>query len=188
MKKFVLLAAVFILFSFSLSAQGNGKMKNRFHDTWITLNSDSKPVKIFLHEVKDSSLSISTFLEPNNRLSGISEPVKIDYSKIKMIRVHQKYSILVGALIGIVAGFAVGCIKGSTEKDDSLIGLDMGVFRHQFYAWEKAQNDRIGFTLLGPPVGALVGLMRFKITIPVNGEIEKFNKNKNKIKRFSYLK
>ena len=78
----------------------------------------------------------------------------------------------------MITGIIAGGIIGLNEETDSF----GGPLRPPRTSGQKAFGDIAGLIILGAPIGGLIG--SFKIKIPINGNIERFNKNKNRLKRY----
>jgi hypothetical protein len=184
MKRPVLITVVFLCFHFLLNAQGDSiklwlssdTARKFIYKTWISLINRQNTIKGVLYEVNDSSVFVSNSLLKKDYSIGKYNVTKISFSNIDLVKTRMKNSVRRGALIGFVTGFAVGGLIGLISGDDS-----PGIL--SFSAKEKALLYGIPLAVGGTGVGELIGSI--KIKIPINGSMDKFNRNKSRLKKYT---
>jgi hypothetical protein len=186
MKKIVLIFLAFFLIPCLLSAQedssklptGINEKGFKIFKTWISLKNEPNILEGALYEIKDSSILVSNSILKDDYINGEFELSKIDFNNIDLVKIRRKNSMLFGALIGAATGFGAGGLIGLISGDDP-----PGFF--SFSAGEKALL--LGFSLAvgGAGIGTLDASL--KIKIPINGSIQTFNKNKERLKKYSYI-
>lgn len=187
MKKFTFIAVVLCLF-YSLSGQEDSSKlqstkkdkKLKIYKTWISFNNEPKVMHGalgVLYEINDSSIMISNSLVKKDYSSGNFRLSDISYKNIDYIKLRAKNNVGKGALIGTISGLIIGGILGFGSGDDNPEGL------FAMTAGEKAVLAGTGLAICGAAIGALCGLIQIKI--PINGNLENFNRNKNKLIKFT---
>ena len=173
MKKLLLVSTILIYVSFLSSAQQDTLPKSKTYKAWIKL-VDGRGTNGILYQINDSSLSISNLLEFTDHTRGFAEPINIDYTSIKVIKIRSGKSIGKGIAIGATTGLIFGGLAGyyvgkaySEELTAPILGF--GAF----------------YGTVGGLIGGLVGSLR--IIIPINGSMDKFNNNKGRLERYSYV-
>lgn len=146
---------------------------------WISLINDPIPLKGVLYEINDSSILVSNSVLREDYYTGRFELSKIKFNDIDIVSTRLKNNFVKVALIGAATGFIAGGLTGLISGDDP-----PGLF--SFSAEEKALLFGCGIAAVGAGAGALEGLV--KIKIPINGNIDNFNRNKNKLKKYSIRK
>ncbi|MEI6695774.1 MAG: hypothetical protein WCO13_06880 [Bacteroidota bacterium] len=167
---------------YSISAQQdttlNWEVKSEkqimIYRTWITLNNSAKKLTGVMYEIKDSAILVSNSMVRNNYLKGNFKVSEINYNTIDLVKIRSKYSIGKGALSGGIFGFALGGILGLIFSQDIFTPIPVG---------EKIMTGGISLGIGGALLGAVIGSMQ--ITIPINGNIENFNKNKAQLKKYT---
>ena len=186
MKRLVVIFTMLLCYFLVLAAQKDTVKKSKINKVWISLNDESPRLKGVLYETKDSSIMVSNSFQTADYASGKFEVSKINYNNIDHVKIRIKNSVLNRALIGAVTGFTIGVLAGFIEGDDPpRNGLDMRIFSPHMTAESKAIVYGIGYAFCGAGIGALVGTI--KLRIPINGDISKFNRNRSKLKRHSFL-
>jgi hypothetical protein len=181
MKKHVIITLLLMYVPFLLPAQQDTVPK--IYKTWITLNDNSKEVKGILYEIKDSSIVVTNSLSRSDLLYGNFNITIIDYGNINIVKNRRNNRVLFGFLGGITLGFATGAIIGYSQGDDQCPINKWCIF--QMTARDKASVGGILGALAGAGIGTIMGLV--KIKIPISGNFEKFNKNKSRLKKYSYI-
>jgi len=185
MKKLVLITTVLMFIPILIFAQEDTLQKSKTYKTWIKL-VDGSEIKLkwgseingILYQINDSSLSISKLLKFTDHTRGFAEPINIDYTCIEVIEIRSGEKIRKGIAIGATTGFILG---GS-------FGFLASGFAHEPYEGERiAAVLGIGAFVgtCGALIGGLVGSA--KIIIPINGNMAKFNNNKSRLKKYSYV-
>ena len=154
--------------------------KNKIYRTWVSLNREPFRFKGVLYEVNDSSILVSRSIVIKKNTIDRSEMANFNFSNIETIRTRKNNNIgkgiLIGALSGFVTGGAIGLISGADPPDS--------YFR--FTAGENAILSGIVLGIIGADIGGVIGSL--KIKIPINGSINNFNSNKNKLRGYSVNK
>jgi hypothetical protein len=178
MKKLMFIPAMLLYIPFFLCAQEDTIPK--IYRALITFNNNPQKVKEgVLYEIKDSSVSITNSFSRKDFLSGNFNVTTIHYNNIYKINVRRNNSIVVGFFLGAAAGFGTGAIIGGSQGDDPPVG----VFR--MTAGGKAVVIGTLCSIPGAIIGGFIGDIRIKI--PINGSIQTFNKNKEQLRKYSYL-
>jgi len=168
----------------SLSAQDT-VLKHRIYRAWLSLNSTPFKTKGVLYEVGDSSIIISSALVMKDYSAGSFQMAGFHINNIESIRIRRKNNIGKGILIGAMAGMAAGGLIGLISGDDP--PCPQGSFVcFRFTAGEKALIAGIPLAACGVGVGAAIGSI--KVRIPINGNIDNYNKSKSRLKEYSLKK
>jgi outer membrane lipoprotein SlyB len=137
--------------------------------TWVKSYEKAPYRKGVLTELTDSSLVIQH--------KNVSQDIHI--SNIEKIRVRRRDRISNGAVIGALSGLALGIISGFAAGDDPPCS---GWFCLRWTAKEKAQAGAILGGIGGAMIGAIFGSA--KTTIPINGNMDHYQKQKIKLKKY----
>jgi hypothetical protein len=140
------------------------------------LSDPSFKCKGALYEVKDSSISISS-RRMQDYNSGKVESLSFPVEDLKVIHTRKYGNGRKGAWIGAVSGFAAGALLGLVAWDDTMLGPAGTV---AFYA-------SCG-TLFGTPIGFIVGKRAGHKKTRINGSMDEFNLNKDKLKDYAIKK
>ena len=168
----------------SLNAQDTIQMI-KIYRTWVSLNREPFKIKGVLYEIKDSSILVSSSVVIQDYSTNRFKIVKLNINNIETIKTRRKNSIGKGVLIGAVSGFVVGGLIGLIDGDDPPCPTDSW-FCMRFTAEEKALMAGVPLAVGGAVIGALIGSI--KVKIPINGSINNYNRNKNKLKKYSINK
>lgn len=165
----IFLTFMIVFFCIYLNAQEKTKQKNKIYETWISLDNKPNTLKGVLYEINDSSIFVSNSKLKKDYSTGNFKVSEIYYNRIDVMKTRRKYSIEKGTLIGEVAGLAILIAatsgEGFSPRELAFIGLP--------------------FAAIGAGIGALAGSI--KVIIPINNSFENFNKNKNKLQKYSYV-
>ena len=186
MKKLLLLLVVFLCIPFLTVAQYESKM----YKTWITVGGGGK-MRGTLYQTKDSSIVIANSFNRLVLKSGNFDLSTVDFKNIYLIETREdnvvSKELWKGALAGFLTGAIAGIISGFVSGDDVCEGT-FCIFR--FSAEQKALMGGLVFGIIGLPVGAgvkaIITSSSLKITIPISGNYERFNENKERLKEYSY--
>jgi hypothetical protein len=169
-------------------AQKDTLQESKIYHTWIKLDKYTKSGDV-LYQTKDSSIIVANYLSKADFLSGKYQITKIEYKNIRTIELrHRSYVILValpGLILGSLAGGEIGYSKG-TDKSLPFGDLRFWDFRFWRSATDKAAIGGVIGGLLGVTFGTCFGLA-IRIKIPINRSIDNFNKNKERLKKYSYI-
>jgi hypothetical protein len=176
MKRLLLISTTLFYVTFLLSAQHDTLRKSEINKTSITLGGGTETQGI-LYQTTDSALQITNSFIIKDLLSGKYQITKINYSNISVIETWSISKLNRGILYGAFGGTTTGVIIGF-----SLGGSAGG---GSFTASEKAVMLGILGFLGGTIVGTFVGLASIKI--PIYGSFDNFNKNKSRLKKYSYI-
>ena len=155
--------------------------KPRIYRTRVTLNNYTGKVTGVLYEIKDSSVLIANSYLHRDYSSGNFNIESVDYSNIRFINTRNKNSIINRALAGIIPGVLTGALIGAIQGDDPPCS---GWCLFWMSAEDKAALGGVTGAFAGFLIGGLSGLITIKI--PINGDINIFNKNKEQLKKYSY--
>ena len=154
--------------------------KNRYK-TWLTLNSEPFKSKGILYQSKASSILIAPF-EKNKQQISDKTLIEFQIRNIEKIKLRKTKKVGKGILIGAVTGLVTGALIGIIDGDDPPCSSGSWIcFRYS--AEEKAVMTGVPLAVFGAGVGALIGSI--KIKIPINGNSEKYRKNKTDLRRYS---
>lgn len=171
------LVIIVLLCIFHIASAQKDSMKLKHYQTWIHFNNNLKTLRGQLNEVKDSSLSVSQFV--NSKSYYLNKPIKINYDNIERIQIRRNRNKGRGALIGGLTGAAFGGLIGHYQGDDDSGPHSIGL---SFTAKDKAQIGGVMGLLSGAFVGSLFGSI--KINIPINGNFDKFQQHRDKLKKY----
>jgi len=183
MKYLIVIALIVLCCINSVHAQDTVQ-KKKIYRTWVSLNSEPFKSKGVLYEMKDSSILITSPSVIRDPSIGRSEVVQLYIDDIETIRTRKNNRVGKGILIGAVTGFAVGAMIGLISGDDP--PCSGSFFCFHFTAGDKAILAGVPLSVAGAGIGALVGSI--KVQIPINGSINNYNKNKDKLKEYTFLK
>ena len=179
----ILVTLILFCLFYSVSAQQNTGAFNpdaktlRIYQTWISFINQPNTVQGVLYAVNDSSIDISNSLLKEDYLKSQFNVSKINYRNISTIKIRRKNSTVTGSLVGAAAGLVIGSIICLASVDDP-----PGMF-FSFTANEKALMIGSAMAIGGAGIGAVEASI--KIRIPINGNLENFNKNKNRLRKYS---
>ena len=159
--------------------------KIKIHRTWISLKSEPFKIKGVLYEIKDSSILVSRSVVIQDYSTDRFEIAKLNIKNIETIKTRRKNSIGNGVLIGVVSGFVVGGLMGLIDGDDPPC-TPGSWFCWRITAGQKALMMGVPLAVCGAGIGALIGSV--KVVIPINGSISNYNRNKNKLRKYSIKK
>jgi hypothetical protein len=184
MKNLSVVALIVLCMLNSLTAQDTSK-RIKIYKTWVSMMNDPIKTTGVLYEIKDSLIVISNSFALKDYYKNRFEKTGIDVKNIELIKVRRKNNIGAGALTGLLVGFATGVMLGFMNGDDPPCSSNSwGCIR--FSAEAKAMMGGITFGVIGVGIGALAGSI--KISIPINGSLDKYNKNKSKLRKFAIKK
>ncbi|MGA1977655.1 MAG: hypothetical protein ABSG89_07335 [Bacteroidales bacterium] len=168
------------------------QQNSKIYRTWIKLDNYTKSGNILygqpkrtgvLYQIKDSSIIVANYLNKRDFLSGKHQTTEIDYKNIGTVETRRKNSVIRGALSGLIIGSLAGVIIGYSSGSDHPTPGSFDFF--VLSASDKATIGGIFSGLTGIAIGTLVGTIR--IRIPINRSIDNFNKNKERLKKYSYI-
>jgi hypothetical protein len=178
LKSYILLA-IFIISINSSTAQ-NQRHNNSSYKAWIKIKNIAFLYKGLLYNVNDSTIVLSNVVKKNtaeNIILKRADFENIYIERIDNIKLRKKGNIFKGFLIGAVSGFAFGSLIGY------LAGNDPPKQWFRMTAKEKA----LLYGSLSAEWGSIIGLFvgSIKISIPIDGDMENYNKNKKRLKEYS---
>ena len=184
MKKLLIMTTILLYCFLSSTAQENSENQNKIFKVWVSLNK--KPVYGgVLFETKDSSIIVTDSYYKSNYSAGRFRISEINYNDINVIKIQAKNSVLKGIFLGAVTGFVVGAIIGAASGDDNPnTYVPHGYLDTPKTAGNKALSGGVVSMFLGGGIGAVVGT--FKLIIPINGNFDKFRRNKSRLERHSF--
>jgi hypothetical protein len=186
MKRIIPILLVFLCISIISTAQHESKI----YKTWITVGGGGK-MRGTLYQTKDSSIVIANSFNRLVLQSGNFDLSTVDFKNIYLIETREdnvvSKELWKGALAGFLMGAVAGIISGFASGDDVCEGT-FCIF--SFRAEQKALMEGRVFGIIGLPVGAgvkaIITSSSLKITIPITGNYERFNENKERLKQYSY--
>ena len=102
------------------------------------------------------------------------------YNNIETIKTRRNNNIGRGILIGTLTGFVCGGLLGLVSGDDPPDNL------WPWTAEEKAIIFGSSLAVCGAGIGGGIGLI--KVTIPINGSINNYNRSKIRLQDYSIKK
>ena len=178
MKKLLLIASMFFSFQFLLQSQEDTLQKSDIYRTWIKLETGAK-LDGALYQTKDSSFLYATSHFKKDLLAGKCQIYEINYNKIAYILTRHTNHVGKGVLYGALGGLLTGAIIGYVSHNKDVWAPPVLYSAET----EAAVTGTLGM-LSGVVIGAIIGSIRIKI--PINGNIDNFNKNKERFKKYSY--
>lgn len=160
----------------SLKAQDTIQ-KKKIYRTWISLNNESNKIRGFLYEANDSSILVSRSLVIKGYSPDRSKMVNLNIINIETIKIRKNNNVGKGFLFGTLTGFALGGLIGLISGDDPPEDW------FAFTAGEKAILLGVPFGVIGAILGGEIGTIKLKI--PINGSMNNYNRNKNKLRGYS---
>ena len=160
----------------SMNAQ-DAVTRNMIYKTTVRILSDpSFTCYGALYEVNDSSILISSRrLKDYN--SGNVETLRFPVGDLKLIHTRKMGNGGNGAWIGAVSGVALGMLYGVLSGGNAV--LTRG---------EATVLGAAGGFIVGVPTGLIVGRIAGHKRIPINGSMDEFNLNKDKLKDYAIKK
>jgi hypothetical protein len=188
MKKPTLITLILLFISFLSFAQENIPQKSKSYKASITLGGGHEIYGI-LYQIEDSSVILRT----KDILPGIPDIATINFNSISFIKIREKKDVGRGVRIGILAGASAGVIIGiisgiqSSKKEPNDGDWDIKIFSPA----QLAIGGGIMFGAIGAGVGAGTGAIisgfSVGIKIPIYGNFERFNENKDRLRGHSYI-
>jgi hypothetical protein len=160
----------------SMNAQ-DAVTRNMIYKTTVRILSDpSFTCYGALYEVNDSSILISSRrLKDYN--SGNVETLRFPVGDLKLIHTRKTGNGGKGAWIGAVSGVALGTLYGVLSGGNAVLTRGEAT----------VVGAAFGF-VVGVPTGFIVGRIAGHKRIPINGSMDEFNLNKEKLKGYSIKK
>lgn len=158
------------------SAQEDSLKRSTIYKTWITLGG-GREIKGTIYQIRDSSILFANTFNKTDFLNGRCDIQNINYNGIYLVTCRKE--LWPGAVVGMVAGAITGAILGKNigKSDDPMAD------------YRPLGSFMLGaaFVLPGAIVGIVVTDAAFSLSIPISGNFENYNKNKSRLKNFSYL-
>ncbi|MBK8705009.1 MAG: hypothetical protein IPN33_16555 [Saprospiraceae bacterium] len=146
--------------------------REKIYQTWVKTYPPGEGIKGLLIETKDTSVLVAQSIYNLKKTTS-----EISVSNIDMLKFRKKGRPGKGALIGAVSGLSTGAI----------IGFAVGRRGDQdFKSSEKAVGFGIGLAIPGSIIGAVIGSI--KVKIPIKGNIQNYQLQKNNIDAYIYSK
>lgn len=155
--------------------------RKMINSTSVTLISDPSLHNYgALYQIKDSSVLIShsKWLKDYTKGNSNFNVSEIEIIDIQIIKILSKTKARKGALIGAASGFAV--MGGITMILNELEGGSSWI---SFPSWQVGLANGIVFAPVGAFFGAIIG--SFSVKIPINGSMDNYNRNKDRLKEYS---
>ncbi|MCI4669259.1 MAG: hypothetical protein MRZ79_14080 [Bacteroidia bacterium] len=144
---------------------------------WVKLENGDYPQKLYLKEVKDSSLLVG-FISPKEFESVYKE---FNYSEIYRIGFKKKGKMLKETLIwGGSLGIAGALIGYSLGDDDCSNNLCLFVYSRE----EKALISGMAGLTIGTLIGVVPNL--FRVNINIDRNYQKFNQQKEALRKYQH--
>lgn len=185
MRRLIVIWVIIWCFPFLSSAQKNTLPRSKIYRTWVLSPGEFSIIKGMLFQVADSAVLVANSLNDykisrKDFSTGNFILSEAYYNDIEIIKVRRYNSvpreILTFALVGASVGAIIGAIVYEPPSGSGM----------HFSQAECAGIGAVTGSILGVPVGGLTGLI--KIKIPINGNIDTFNQNRIKLKKYSYMR
>lgn len=190
MKKLAIIALILLNISFLSSAQTDTLKKSKIAKTSIILGGGNEMEGI-LYQIKDSSVLLTNSKSKRDFLNANFDLSTINYNIISSITVMKKKyehktlaGIVIGTAIGAIAGAVTGAIKYSRLPADHPAKSGFLSALNQI---DYAKKGGVIGLVIGAGTGAFVTNVTVEIKIPIYGNFDKFNKNKSRLKQYSYM-
>lgn len=129
-----------------------------------------------LYEVKDSSISISS-RRIKHYNSGKVESISFPVEDLKVIHTRKYGNGRKGAWIGTVSGIALGTLFGLASGGNAVLTTGDAVV-----------VGAVGGFFVGLPTGFIIGKRAGHKKTRINGSMDEFNLNKDKLKAYAIKK
>lgn len=129
-----------------------------------------------LYEVSDSSISISS-RRIKDYYSGNIETLKFPVEDLKVIYTNKPGNGGRGAKIGAISGAAIGMLFGAAITNGTILP-----------AWANMAIFGTCGLAIGTPTGFIIGKIAGHERTVINGSMDEFNQNKNKLKNYAIKK
>lgn len=177
MKKVLLVFSILLYIPSFSSAQEDTLQIPKIYKTWIKQVSGDK-IKGVLYQTNDSGILIANTFSRKDLFLDNYQITGFNNNDLDKIHLRGLNNIGKGILWGTFGGLFVGAIIGFASGDDPPNVL------FSMTAAEKA----LGLGIFGGVSGAVIGvaLGSIRIRIPINGNLDNFNKNKELLKKYSF--
>lgn len=188
MKKIALLSLTLLGISFLSYAQ----LDSKIYRTKIT-GGGGREFYGTLYQIKDSSVLLANSLRRIDILTRNFDLTTINHNDISIITIREKKNVSKGASIGMLTGAATGLIIGiisgiQASKNESTDGnWSINILPPEL---EIALSGVFGGAIgagVGAGAGAIISGISVGIKIPIYGNFERFNHNKDRLKQYSYI-
>lgn len=154
---------------------------NKIYRTWVSLNSEPFEIEGVLFKIKDTSILVSNSVVIKDYSQNKFEVVNLFVTDIETIKTRGKNNIRKGFLIGAISGFVMGGTLGLAQGDEPRGDTWFGI---------SAEMRAISYGVTGALVGSLIGAYvgSAKVVIPINGNINNYNRNKDELREYSLKK
>lgn len=140
------------------------------HFIWVKTMDKHKTNARYLSEYQDSSVTIMDRKMNNAQI--------INIENIKYLEFRRKGNEVRGFFLGAFGGFLTGAFLGLAKGDDD---------PSNFFSLTAEQNAVLFGILLTPPGAILGGILGSrKIKIPIDGDINNYNRQKKIIEKYRY--
>jgi hypothetical protein len=188
MKNLLLLLVIFLSIPFLSVAQENSGI----YKTSITVGGGSK-IYGTLYQIKDSSALIANTLRRMDLLTEKFDLTTINHNDISFITIREKKDLSKGVKIGMLTGASVGVLFGIITgiQQSKKVSTD-GLWHIMIFSpAQLAIGGGIIYGAIGAGAGAGTGAIisgiSVGIKIPIYGNFERFNENKDRLKGYSYI-
>lgn len=140
------------------------------HFIWVKTMDNHKTNAKFMSEYQDSTITIMDRKKSNKQILNIENIKYIEFRK----KGNEVRGFFLGAFGGFITGACLGLAKGDDDSSD-------------FFSFTAEENAILFGILLTPP-GAILGaiLGSKKIKIPIDGDINSYNRQKKIIEKYRY--
>jgi len=136
-----------------------------------------------LFSLSDTSITISNANSKKSLFSENHNLFNIPIVNIESLTASRKGSVLIGALIGAAAGFALGCLLMEASNNEAGSSSDSGWgISLTFAPWMGG----VVMAIPGAIIGTIVGAIHVSLPTNINGDIIKYNKHKAKLKKYAF--
>jgi hypothetical protein len=167
----------FLCLVLSAQSQTDSTGLKKLYRTWIIPNRGYRGLNGILYEIKDSSVMVSNSSLKADYYQGNYKVSEMDVNKIKTVKVRRVGAQGTAILIGGLSGALVGIILGVKQHTNHGTDVDEE-FQHVGLVFIP-----LLFTGMGVGIGAAIGGV--KITIPIKGNQDQFELEKDKLSSYS---
>ena len=174
--RIIIISIIFFGCGYFLEAQDHITRDMIYKTTVRILSDPSFTCYGALYEVKDSSISISS-RRIKDYNSGMVKSLSFPVDNLKVIHTNRPGNGKKGAWIGAVSGIASGMLFSAATANNTILGT----------GGNMALCASFGL-LIGTPTGFIVGKISGHKRTPINGSMDEFNLNKDKLKDYAIKK
>lgn len=188
MKKLLLLLVIFLIIPFLSAAQED----SRIYKTSIT-EGGGHELYGTLYQIKDSSVLLANTFRRMDILIHNFDLTTINHNDISFITIREKKDVSKGVRIGMLTGAAAGVIIGIISGTQASKKEYSGYLGRMNFLPPELEIALSGVFVgaigagVGAGAGAIISGISVGIKIPIYGNFERFNENRDRLKQYSYM-